>query len=81
MIKYNHFREYVNCIPKEYCKDWKGNTVLQRDWNKYDSEYFKIYKNYSKYIKNVSNNPAIWKSIWTMIMCHFHELILLVVLI
>ena len=39
MSQYNHYMEYVRCIPSEYCADWSGNTVLQREWNKDDAEF------------------------------------------
>ena len=39
IIKYYHFKEYINCIPKEYCSDWNGNVVLQRSWNKDDADF------------------------------------------
>ena len=39
MSKYNHYCEYIRCIPREYQADWSGNTVLQREWNKQDAEF------------------------------------------
>ena len=38
-MKYNHYMEYIRCIPSEYCADWSRNTVLQREWNKDDAEF------------------------------------------
>ena len=53
MNKYVHFCEYIRCIPREYCADWNGNTVLQRDWNKDDAEFCYLF---------VSNTLLNWET-------------------
>lgn len=39
IVKYNRFCNYCECIPCEYCADWHGNAVLQREWNCEDAQF------------------------------------------
>lgn len=37
--KYEHYHDYISHIPKEYCAHWNGNAVMQREWNKNDTDF------------------------------------------
>ncbi|MCL2840085.1 MAG: hypothetical protein FWE05_04865 [Defluviitaleaceae bacterium] len=39
LAHYKHFYRYIQHLPKEYCADWNGNTVLQRAWEKEDANF------------------------------------------
>lgn len=36
---YNRFKEYLGYIPKQFQKNWGGNTVLTREWQKKDAMF------------------------------------------
>lgn len=36
---YNRFKEYLGYIPKQFQKDWGGNIVLTREWQKKDAMF------------------------------------------
>lgn len=39
MPRYNRYREYVDYIPREFCKDGKSYHVKQQPWKREDADY------------------------------------------
>ncbi len=37
--KYYRFKSYCEHIPSEHCKNWQGNSVMQRPWNEADAKF------------------------------------------